>query len=421
MDNSLTIGILLFFLVNLSILLILAKRVFSREKNTKIETSLKEEFSQNRDEYSKNARFTREELVKNIHEFNRTITDSFEKLSNAHGKQFGDFKEGLEALSKEGLKSQETLKNVVEKRLEQIQDDNRKQLEKIRETVEEKLQGTLEKRLTQSFKQVEDNLHQVHKGIGEMKNLAQGVGDLKKVLTNVKSRGTWGEFQLGNILEEMLSPEQYAKNVTIKKNTVEYAVKLPGQGLDKGQCIYLPIDSKFPQEDYQRLLDAQEQSNLVEIKKASADLKSIIKKEARSIRDKYIDPPNTTDFAVMFLPTEGLYAEILRRPGLVESIQREFRITISGPTNFAGLLSSLSIGFRTLAIQKRSSEVWELLGAVKTHFGKFSELLDSVQKKLNEASNKMEDASRKSRTIERKLTKVETLPSGRADILISGD
>ena len=372
-------------------------------------------------EHSKNSRALREEIVSNINSFNKAIADNFEKLSASQGERFGDFQKNLEKLTKKGLEAQVSLKDMVEKRLENIQTDNEKQLEKMRSTVEEKLQGTLEKRLSESFKQVENNLRQVHKGLGEMQNLAQGVGDLKKVLTNVKSRGTWGEFQLGNILEEVLSPEQYSKNVAVKRNSmerVEYAVKLPGQGLKKDDCVYLPIDSKFPQEDYQRLLEAQEQSNLDAMELASSRLESSIKKEARTIKEKYISPPKTTDFAVMFLPTEGLYAEVLRRPGLAESMQRDHRVIITGPTNFAALLNSLSVGFRTLAIQKRSSEVWKLLGAVKNHFGTFSTLLDGVQKKLNEASNKMERVSKKSKTIERSLTKVEELPASQSNLFI---
>ena len=393
MTNSLIIIILFLAVSSNIVLLVILKKMLSskksnqgketfdliKEENTRLETSLKTEFSNNRSEYANNAHLTREELAKNIQGLNAT----------------------------------------VEKRLDKIQGNNENQLEKMRATVEEKLQGTLEKRLSQSFKQVEDNLRQVHKGLGEMQNLAQGVGDLKKVLTNVKSRGTWGELQLGNILEEVLIPEQYDKNVAIKgKNRVEYAIKLPGQGLDKNECIYLPIDSKFPQEDYQRLLEAQEQSNLDAVQVASSSLEASIKREARSIKDKYLAPPKTTDFAILFLPTEGLYAEILRRPGLVESVQRDFHIIVTGPTNFAGLLNALSVGFRTLAIQERSSEVWKLLGAVKNHFGKFSDLLDNVQKKLHEASNKMETVSQKSRTIERELKKVEELPNSQAELLI---
>ena len=355
---------------------------FKKERD-RIENLLKSEIMSNREEHSKSARSSREEITYNINNFNKTIAGNFASLSTAQGARFEDFQKNLEKLSAKGLEAQESLRDIVEKKLEKIQNNNEKQLEKMRSTVEEKLQGTLEKRLSESFQQVENNLRQVHKGLGEMKSLAQGVGDLKKVLTNVKSRGTWGEFQLGNILEEILSPEQYEKNVAIKKNSrerVEYAVKLPGQGLSKGECVYLPIDSKFPQADYQRLMEAQEQSNQCAVETASSSLETSIKKEARTISDKYISPPNTTDFAIMFLPTEGLYAEILRRPGLSESIQRDHRIIITGPTNFAALLNSLSVGFRTLAIQKRSSEVWKLLSAVKTNFGTFSTLLDGVQK-----------------------------------------
>ena len=423
-DHLIEITLILAVIANIALIIIL-KRIALKNRdhkttNTDIENLLKSEFSSNREEYSKSARSLREEITHNINNFNKAITDSFANLSTTQGARFEDFQKNLEKLSAKGLEAQISLRDIVEKKLEKIQNDNEKQLEKMRSTVEEKLQGTLEKRLSESFQQVENNLRQVHKGLGEMKHLAQGVGDLKKVLTNVKTRGTWGEFQLGNILEEVLSPEQYDKNVAIKRNSmerVEYAVKLPGQGL-KEESIYLPIDSKFPQEDYQRLLEAQEQSNHSAMEAASSRLDSSIKKEARTIKEKYIYPPKTTDFAVMFLPTEGLYAEILRRPGLAESIQRDHRVIITGPTNFAALLNSLSVGFRTLAIQKRSSEVWKLLGAVKTHFGTFSTLLEGVQKKLDEASNKMERVGKKSKAIERSLSNVEELPTSQSNFLI---
>ena len=419
-EHLIEIALLLAVVANI-VLIIILKRNTAQNRDVDIENLLKSEFLSNREEYSKSARSLREEITHNINNFNKTITDSFTNLSTSQGVRFEDFQKNLEKLSERGLEAQVSLRDIVEKKLEKIQDDNEKQLEKMRSTVEEKLQGTLEKRLSESFQQVENNLRQVHKGLGEMKNLAQGVGDLKKVLTNVKSRGMWGEFQLGNILEEVLSPEQYEKNVAVKRNSmerVEYAVKLPGQGLKKGECVYLPIDSKFPQEDYQRLLEAQEQSDHSAVEAASSSLESSMKREARTIKVKYISPPQTTDFAVMFLPTEGLYAEILRRPGLAESIQRDHRIIVTGPTNFAALLNSLSVGFRTLAIQKRSSEVWKLLGAVKTHFGTFSTLLDGVQKKLDEASNKMEKVSKKSKTIERSLGKVEELPTSQSNFFI---
>ena len=368
----------------------------------RIENALRSEFSSNRKESTENARSLREEIL-----------SSFQTLSRGQSTQLKSFEEKIEKMSRR-----------VEEKLKNIQEDNQKQLDKMRDTVEEKLQATLEKRLSLSFKQVSERLGQVHEGLGEMKNLAAGVGDLKKVLTNVKARGTWGEVQLGNILEEILSPEQYEKNVSIKRNSleaVEYAVKLPGQGLEKGENLYLPIDSKFPQEDYQRLLKAQEESDAPSAATASANLEAAIKREARTIRDKYIVPPKTTDFAIMFLPTEGLYAEVLRRPGLAELLQRDYRIIVTGPTNFAGLLNSLSVGFRTLAIQKRSSEVWKLLGAIKTQFGSFSNLLDNVQKKLEGASKEMEKASQKSRTIEKRLTKVEELPQSESTALLSGE
>ena len=283
----------------------------------------------------------------------------------------------------------------------------------MRATVDEKLQSTLEKRLGESFKQVSERLEQVYKGLGEMRNLATGVGDLKKVLTNVKTRGTWGEIQLGNILEQILTPEQYAINVQTKKNSnerVEFAIKLPGQDSDKDQVVWMPIDAKFPQEDYQRLLDAQDEADKDAADKSIRNLEMRIKAEAKAIKEKYIDPPNTTDFAIMFLPVEGLYAEVLRRPGLCDILQRDYRVVVTGPTTLAALLNSLQMGFRTLAIEKRSSEVWELLGVVKTEFGKFGDVLSKTKKKLQEASNTINKAEVRTRAIERKLREVQEIP-----------
>jgi DNA recombination protein RmuC len=263
-------------------------------------------------------------------------------------------------------------------------------------------------------------LEMVHKGLGEMQSLASGVGDLKKVLSNVKTRGTWGEIQLGNILEQVLSPEQYDKNVAIKKNSserVEFAVKLPGRNDDDG-CVWLPIDAKFPQEDYQRLLEAFEQANPIAAEEAGKALEIRIKSCAKDIRDKYIDPPNSTDFAILFLPIESLYAEVLRRPGLCEALQLQYRVVVAGPSTLIALLNSLQMGFRTLAIEKRSSEVWVLLGAVKTEFSKFTDILDKTQKKLQEAGNTIESAARKSRNIQRKLKNVQELTINEAAVLI---
>jgi DNA recombination protein RmuC len=304
-----------------------------------------------------------------------------------------------------------------------MQEDNNKKLEQMRLTVEEKLQTTLEQRLSQSFQQVSERLELVHKGLGEMQTLAHGVGDLKKVLVNVKSRGTMGEIQLGNILEQIFSQDQYETNVAIRpgsQDRVEFALKLPAKEEEKG-FILLPMDSKFPIEDYQRLLQAQEEGNREAEQEALKGLVATIRGEARKIRDKYIQPPYTTDFAVMFLPFEGLYAEVLRRPGLWEQLQREYRIVITGPSTLAALLNSLQMGFRTLAIQKRSSEVWQLLGAVKAKFHAFGTLLAKAQKKIEEAGKSIESASVSKRQIEKKLAKVQELELTEAGQLLALD
>jgi DNA recombination protein RmuC len=290
--------------------------------------------------------------------------------------------------------------------------DNTRQLDRMRETVDEKLQGTLEKRLGESFKQVSERLELVHQGLGDMRNLAAGVGDLKKVLTNIKTRGTWGEVQLGALLEEILAPEQYARNVRIQEHSseaVDFAIKLPGQG-DSSDHVLIPVDAKFPVEDYQRLLDAQENADAVAAEDASRLLETRIKNEAKDIFKKYIAPPRTTDFGIMFLPSEGLYAEIIRRTALVQILQREYHIVVSGPSTFAAFLNSLQMGFRSLAIQKRSGEVWKVLGEIKTEFDKFGLTLDAVRKKLEQATNSMDDVQKKSRTIQRRLRSVQELP-----------
>jgi DNA recombination protein RmuC len=356
------------------------------------ERLVQEELKTNREESAGNARHLREEVGASI----KGMSDSVEKRVNE-------------------------MRGVVDVRLQQIQEESGKKLDAMRETVEEKLQGTLEKRLGESFQQVSERLEAVHKGLGEMQTLATGVGDLKKVLTNVKTRGTWGEIQLGNLLDQVLTPAQYERNVATKRGgseRVEFALKLPGPDEEDDSVVWLPIDAKFPQEDYQRLVDAQERGDLAAAEEASRQLEARIKEEGRSIRDKYVNPPQTTDFAIMFLPTEGLYAEVLRRPGLADGMQQQYRVIIAGPTTLAALLNSLQMGFRTLATQKRSSEVWKLLGAVKKQFGQFTGILEKVEKKLHEASNNIGDASKKSRTIENRLKSVEELPSGEADRLL---
>ena len=306
----------------------------------------------------------------------------------------------------------ENIRKSVEDKLTLIQKDNNDKLERMRMTVDEKLQGTLEKRLGESFKIVNDRLESVYKGLGEMQNLAQGVGDLKKVFTNVKSRGYWGEIQLSNILEQYLTQDQYLTNVKIKEKSndfVEFAIKLPGK-TNKNEFVLLPVDSKFPIEDYSRLVDAEDIGDVNLVNECRKSLENSIKNCAKAIYEKYIDPPFTTDFGIMFLPTESLYCEVVRNSALCEILSQKYRVVVTGPTTFIALLNSLQMGFRTLAIEKRSSEVWELLGVVKTEFSKFGTLLDKTNKKLQEISSTMDLASKKTRTIERKLKNVEALP-----------
>ena len=308
----------------------------------------------------------------------------------------------------------EQLRTTVEGRLDALQRDTATKLDQMRATVEEKLQSTLERRLGESFRLVSDRLEQVHRGLGEMQTLATGVGDLKKVLSNVKARGTWGEVQLGTLLEQGLAPEQFAANVATRDNTserVEYVVKLPGRD-EESPALLLPIDAKFPLEDYQRLVDAAEAGDLAAHEAAGQALEVRLRTAARDIRDKYINPPRTTDFAILFLPTEGLHAEVLRRTTLVERLQREFRVTVAGPTTLWAFLTSLQMGFRTLAIQRRSGEVWELLGRVKADFARFGDALASVQRKLQEASHKIDEAQKGTRRIQRTLSDVEELRAG---------
>jgi DNA recombination protein RmuC len=313
----------------------------------------------------------------------------------------------------------EHIRSSVDLKLRQLQEDNSKKLEEMRATGDDKLHHALEQKLSESFKLVSERLEQVYKGLGEMQNLAVGVGDLKKVLSNVKTRGIFGEVQLGNILEELLTPEQYYKNVATRpgsKEVVEYAVRLPGR--EEGATVLLPIDAKFPQEDYLRLQEAYDLGDINLIEQAGKDLENRIRSQAKDICQKYLCPPDTVEFGIMFLPTESLYAEILRRPGLVENIQRDYKVNITGPSTLAAFLSSLSVGFRTLAIQKRSSEVWSVLGAVKTEFNKYNSVLAKVQKQLQAASNTIDDVHTRTRVLERKLKTVEEIPSEKAAAIL---
>ncbi len=362
----------------------------------------------------------REELHSAIRNFTGTLTASIGEMSKAQGEKLAGFGERLEKLTQSNEQKLDTLKTAVEEKLKSIQEDNTKQLDQMRATVDEKLQGTLEKRLGESFKQVSDRLEQVYKGLGEMQALATGVGDLKKVLTNVKTRGTWGEVQLWAMLEQILNPDQYAANVSTKDNSerVEFAIKLPGRSDDRDEVVWLPIDAKFPVEDYHRLIEAQEKADAEFAEVAGKQLETRIKQCAADICSKYLNPPKTTDFAILFLPTEGLFAEVIRRTGLAEFVQRECKVVIAGPTTLWSILNSLQMGFRTLAIEKRSSEVWNLLAAVKTEWMKYGDVLSKVQRKLDEASKTLDSAQVRTRAIGRKLKDVQELPVTEAQTLL---
>ena len=351
------------------------------------------------------------ELAKRLETIDRSLRDEFSRNREEAGAAAKNQREEL-ARSLEGVRS------IVDVRLRQLQDDNAQQIDKMRATVDEKLQGTLEKRLGESFKLVSERLEQVHQGLGAMRQLASDVGGLQRVLTNVKTRGGWSEWQLGVLLDEMLTPEQFAKNIKMREDTderVEFAIKLPGD--ENGAPVWLPIDAKFPMEHYDRLAAAQEKGDPAAVETAIKTLETQLKRCAKDICEKYINPPKTTDFALLFLPSEGLYAEAIRRVGLVQNVQRDCRVTFVGPTTLAALLNSLQMGFRTLAIQKRSSEVWNLLAAVKTEFGKFGESLSAVKEKIDQASRKMEDVDVRSRAITKKLRDVEELPSNPQPLL----
>lgn len=352
-----------------------------------------------------------ESIDKGQEKTERSVLNQLMEISNMQQNQLDAYSRQIMLFSQSNENRLDKMRETIEISISRLQEDNSKKLDQMRMTVDEKLSATLEQRLGESFKLVSDRLEMVHKGLGEMQSLASGVGDLKKVLSNIKTRGIWGEIQLGNILEQMLSPEQYEKNVAVKKGSserVEFAVKLPGRGEGEDDYIWLPIDAKFPLEDYHRLVDAFEQANPQAADESAKALELRIKASAKDIRDKYIDPPNSTDFGIMFLPIEGLYAEVLRRPGLCETLQLDYRVIVADST-LTALLNSLQMGFRTLTIEKRSSEVWVLLGAVKTEFSKFADILEKTQKKLQEASNTIDTAAKKSRTIQRKLKNVQEL------------
>ena len=455
---QLTLVLLCLVILLLVAVLYLLNQLNKGDKMEKLITSLnKEEFAENRAELQKSIKDNSASLTQSIGLFQSSFNDQLKLISDTQLKALSSLTERLEtqlskmdfnqkASSKEGREElfkqlkelQESFKNNVRdfnelqrqkfgdmtKQQEQLIKTTETRLEKMRETVDEKLHKTLEERLGQSFKIVSDQLQAVQKGLGEMQNLASGVGDLKRVLDNVKTRGVLGEIQLGNILEQIMAPNQYEANVKTKRGSndhVEFAIKLPGKD-DEGQEVYLPIDAKFPQEDYHKLQLAYESGNTDEIELYTKAMVNGIKRFAKDIRDKYIDPPNTTDFGIMFLPIEGLYAEIVRQTDLLEQLQREYKIIITGPTTLAAMLNSLQMGFKTLAIQKRSSEVWRILGAVKTEFGKFGGVLEKAQKKINEANNELDKlVTTRTNVINRKLRDVQELPEESKPLLVDGE
>jgi len=432
MTTQLLLGaIVLLLLACVALLLVLlrrggqadARRIEARlaaigEGQERAERAVREELARSREEAGNAGHLLRAEVGGTLKGVSDSVVRTMGEMSAAQKREIEGFSAQLNALGTSNGEHLDRLRLTVEGKLDQIRADNTAKLEQVRQTVDEKLQGVLEQRLGDSFRIVSERLELVHKGLGEMQTLASGVGDLKKVLANVKVRGTWGEVQLGRLLEQVLTPEQYAANVVTNEHhggRVEFAIKLPGHDLGP---VWLPIDAKFPVEDYQRLIDAQEAGDAGGMEAAARQLDARIRASAKEICQKYLNPPQTTDFAIMFLPTEGLYAEVVRRAGLVEVIQRECRVVVAGPITLWAILNSLQMGFRTLAIQQRSGEVWEVLGAVKTEFGKFGGVLEKVQKKLQAASQDMEQAGVRTRAIERRLREVQELPPADAGRLL---
>ena len=406
-----------------------------RDELSKTDPLIRNEFKNNREELQTQLSASRGELSNSFNNLNDTIAKTLKNFEEKISKNMTDLQESQRRNITGMLNQQEQLKaatesklekirDAVEQKLDSIQKDNAEKLESMRQTVDEKLQNTLEKRLGESFKLVSDRLEQVHKGLGEMQNLANGVGDLKKVLSNVKTRGILGEVQLGAILETILAPEQYEKNVATKKGSrenVEYAIRLPGKD-EEGNVVYLPIDSKFPTEAYHMLMEAYDTGNTELIKTATKAIETEIKRCAKDIRDKYINPPDTTDFGLMFLPFEGLYAEVARNTFLLETLQRDYKIIITGPTTLAALLNSLQMGFRTLVIEKRTSEVWKVLGAVKTEFNKFNDVLKKAQLKIANASKDIDQlVGTRTDKIQLKLRNIETLSGTETNLLLNNE
>jgi DNA recombination protein RmuC len=398
-------------------ILVVVSLIWATKVSEGVGREVREELRLSREEGRSAGRELREEVSGGLKSTNEVLAKTLEGLGKLQQTQLEGMTKQLTELINSNQAALDRVRLTFDSRVKELQEGNEKKLDEMRKTVDEKLHDTLEKRLGESFKLVSDRLEAVHKGLGEMQHLATGVGDLKRVLVNVKARGTWAEVQLGAILEQILTPEQFAKNVRVKADSlesVEYAVRLPGPKDEPEVCVWLPIDSKFPQEDYLRLQEAAEKADPGAVQAATDALARTVRAAAKDIHDKYISPPGTTDFAIMFLATEGLYAEVLRQPALVEDLQHRFRIVVAGPTTLAAILSSLRMGFQTLAIEQRAVEVWRVLGAIKTEFGKFGEVLDKVKRQLTTASRTIEDTGRRSRAIERKLRSVEKLPEPEA-------
>jgi DNA recombination protein RmuC len=414
MDSSMQWALLALGVANAALLIVLLLR---SSAGTQSGGALRDELRAGREESSRAARESREELTTALTSANTTISTNLNTLAEMQRTQLDGVNKQLKELGDSNARQLELIRTTVDARVKELQDGNEKKLEEMRKTVDEKLHDTLEKRLGESFKLVSERLEAVQRGLGEMQSLATGVGDLKRVLTNVKARGTWAEVQLGALLEQILTPSQFGRNVQTKEDSrelVEFAVRLPGPKDDPNACVWLPIDSKFPQEDYIRLQDAAERGDVEAVQKASDALARSIKIQAELISSKYLCPPCTTDFAIMFLPTEGLYAEVLRHPTLLDDLQHKNHVMVAGPTTLAALLSSLRMGFQTLAIEQQSAEVWRILAAVKTEFGKFGDVLVKVKRQLNTAANTIGETERRSRAMERKLRGVESLPDADA-------
>lgn len=421
MTNILLIACLALLLVCVVLLLMITARR-SATPNGQAEQALRDELRRGREESASASTQLREEVSRNQKTTTDTLVNTMGAMARSQKDNLVEVSSRVELLTTSNEARLDSLRATVDAQLKQLQESNEKKLEEMRTTVDEKLQSTLEKRLGESFKQVSDHLEAVQRGLGEMKNLATGVGDLKQVLTNVKARGTWGEVQLQAILELILTPDQYAANVQTKEGSserVEYAVKLPGHDDHHTGPVWLPIDAKFPQEDYLRLVEASDNADVEAVKKAHDALIRSIEGSAKDINSKYVNPPDTTDFAIMFLPTEGLYSEVLREAGFLEKLQHNYRIVIAGPTTLSAILNSLRMGFRTLAIEKRSSEVWQVLAAVKTEFGKFGEVLDKVKKQLHTVGKTIEATETRTRAMQKKLKDVEQMPEVTAAEIIT--